>query len=581
MKKIYSLLLLCCAALTASAVSMPRNFQIKKGVKRNVVETPAILPATDITEEGFTANWKAVPGTETYSVLVYEPATAKVAGNYTILHETFDLVSLGSTVEPYFPDETLVELSDYDWTITPDWQGYWPVFAQGKVSGIIYSPYIDLTNDGGKFTVTIEVEGQGGAQVVLTSVGENDNKEVVKFDLTQTGTNTFTHTFTNGCHDTYLTFVDNGVLNDPDQIYADKYDFLDEITVTQNLKAGDLALRLVGTAETARTSQSFATMPYRYGATQLAYDVQANVLIPGPDYPFDEFDYEVERSAYSPLEYVTLLGGETPGPGPDDPTPGDDDPVVDGNKLYVGNYLEPTAKDVEDGTVWIRAPYNFAYKYSGSQIIYTAEMLKGLKPGDMITEIAFKYQDQGSFIDVVSDLRLVAQNSEVTCFDPKPDTNKYPWIEFDSSKATLFEYTASLWYMEDEEIVILLAEPLVYDGNSIVLTCWTENYGGEAMATGSIVKYTDKLQTQVYGHDSETFETVYETGYNYPYQTPEKFVPAARFTFNRTSGIGSITVGETSTDAVYYDLQGRRVANPAAGFYIRRTADGAEKVLVK
>lgn len=578
MKKIYSFLLFSCIAFAASAVSMPRHFQVKKGVKRSVVATPVTLPATDVTTEGFTANWQAVPGTETYSVLVYEPATAKVDGAYTLLHETFDLVDKGSTIEPYFPDESFVELSAYDWTFTPDWQGYWPVFAQGKVSGIIYSPYIDLVHDGGKFTVTIEVEGQATAEVRLTSVGETEEQAI--FTLYQTGTNTFTHTFTNGCHDTYLTYVDYGIVDDPEGNYTDKYDFLDEITVTQNLKAGDLALRLVATAETARTSQKFTTLPYRYGATELAYDVQSNVLIPGPDYPEDEWDYEIERSAYSELQYVTLVDNENPD-NPDDPQPGDDDPVIDGNKLYVGNYTDPTDKDAEDGTVWVRAPFNFQYKYSGSQIIYTPAMLKGLKEGDVITEIAFKYGDFGSFVVVNSDLHVVAQNSEAICFDPKPDTDKYPWIEYDASKATSFEYETELYYYEPEEIVVPLAEPLVYDGKSIVLTCWGENFGEEAMAAFSYVKYIDTKNTQVYGSDSQTFETVIESGYNYPYMTPEKFVPVTRFTFTRTSGIGSVTVADEATDAVYYDLQGRRVSNPAAGLYIRRTAEGAEKVLVK
>ncbi|MDE5785437.1 MAG: hypothetical protein K2H98_02800 [Duncaniella sp.] len=582
MKHLYSFLLLSCAAVAVSAAPVPRHLQIKKGVKRNVVETPVTLPATDITAEGFTANWKAVPGTETYSVLVYEPATAKVAGNYTILHETFDLVSAGTTVEPYFPDEAYVNLSDYDWTFTPDWQGFWPVFAQGKVSGMIYSPYIDLTNDGGKFTVTFDVEGQGGAMVMLTSYGDNDSKEAVEFVLTQTGTNTFTHTFTNGCHDTFLTFVDYGILDDPEGNYTDKFDFLDEITVTQELKAGDLALRLVGTAETARTSQSFATLPYRYGATQLAYDVQANVVIPGPDYPYDDTDYDVERSLYSPLEYVTLLDNENPGPGPDDPGTGDDDdPIVNGNTLYVGNYENPTNQDIEEGTWWIRSPFQWYTRYSASQIIYTAEMLKGLKAGDVITEVAFKYQDQGCFAFLTADLRIVAQNSEMTQFDPKPDTDKYPWIEFDSSKATLLEYSAELFYMTDEEIVFVLGEPLVYDGNSVVLTCWSENHGDEAQGVASFVKYGTTRNTQVFGSDSETFETVYETGYNYPYQTPEKFVPVAKFTIDRLSGINTVTVGEADAEAVYYDLQGRRVSAPSAGLYIRRTAEGAEKVIVK
>lgn len=47
-----------------------------------------------------------------------------------------------------------------------------------------------------------------------------------------------------------------------------------------------------------------------------------------------------------------------------------------------------------------------------------------------------------------------------------------------------------------------------------------------------------------------------------------------------TSGIGSIAA-EDEVEAVYYNLQGVRVANPANGLYIRVAGDKAEKVIVK
>ena len=49
---------------------------------------------------------------------------------------------------------------------------------------------------------------------------------------------------------------------------------------------------------------------------------------------------------------------------------------------------------------------------------------------------------------------------------------------------------------------------------------------------------------------------------------------------NLTSGIGSIAA-EDEVEAVYYNLQGVRVANPANGLYIRVAGDKAEKVIVK
>lgn len=50
-------------------------------------------------------------------------------------------------------------------------------------------------------------------------------------------------------------------------------------------------------------------------------------------------------------------------------------------------------------------------------------------------------------------------------------------------------------------------------------------------------------------------------------------------TLTGIEGIGA----EAGADAPaeYYDLQGRRVANPVSGLYIRRTGSKVEKVFVK
>ena len=46
------------------------------------------------------------------------------------------------------------------------------------------------------------------------------------------------------------------------------------------------------------------------------------------------------------------------------------------------------------------------------------------------------------------------------------------------------------------------------------------------------------------------------------------------------AGIGEIAA-PAQTEAVYYDLQGRRVATPSAGLYIKVAGGKAEKVMVK
>lgn len=273
------------------------------------VSTPVTLPATDITPTGFTANWKATPGASLYQVTTYEPITVDSDGKYIVLEEGFNYIELGTFLEPYFPDEIYVNLDDYDMVDTPDWQGYLPVFARGMVGGIVYSPYIDLTNDGGKFTVNLSVAGWAGAMVKLTATGsKTETKELY---LTENGLNEFAVEFTCGCHDTYLTFVDYGIVNDPTGDYADRWDFIDNIQIIQDLKKGDQVLRLVELYETAEdsgeTSHGFYDMKYHNGAKHMAYDVMAiSVVYNDPD---DDWDYDVYYSDYSPLEHVMMLAG--------------------------------------------------------------------------------------------------------------------------------------------------------------------------------------------------------------------------------------------------------------------------------
>ena len=50
---------------------------------------------------------------------------------------------------------------------------------------------------------------------------------------------------------------------------------------------------------------------------------------------------------------------------------------------------------------------------------------------------------------------------------------------------------------------------------------------------------------------------------------------------NEEAGVGSVTVSDENSPVEYFNLQGMRVENPAAGLYIRRHGNTTEKVLVK
>ena len=597
MRKIYSLIVLGSVTLSAMATAPLAgvNARLAKAqgsshpLKSRVISrasnlsAPTVLPATDVTETGFTANWKAVPGAATYTLSVYNPVTVASDGEYQLLNESFNLVSKGTFSEPYFDDNMVVYLSDYDWTYTPDWMVYNGAFARGMVTGVVYSPYIDLTNDGGKFTVTFDVTGYAGGKVVLKSNGETTEEQT--FNLTETGLNTFTHTFTNGVHDTYLTFVDYGVPSDEDNLYSDLYDFLDEITISQNLKKGDLALLPVACEEPEKNTYTFESLPYAYGAVKLAYDVQANIVEWGD--PNDPWDYEIFYSPFSDLMYVEL-GNQQGGEGP--VTPPTTDPTDPENPnegeivVYVGEFENPGQKEITQGagSWWERAPFQWYTRYSGTQMIYNAEYLEGLQVGDQIKEIVYKYGDEGSFVEVEADLTLYVENTSVSTFPKKVGTDTYLWVDMDASSSKSEQaYSIELYYMEDEELHFVLDKPLTYEGGNLLVTCWSDcTNEAEAMAVITYAMRTRDYSTMSCGDDFISFPTVYDTGEQFPYMGPNKYLPVTKIVADRNNSVSTIATPEAQAE--YYNLQGIRVAQPAAGgVYIMRRGTETQKVYIR
>ena len=301
-----SLLFLVAAAVAAGAQAAP--FKAAKA-HRAADGAPVVLPATNVTANGFTANWKAVPGVDGYSVMVFTKTTVPADGTYTVAHEDFNLIAAGSVIEPYWVDEYMIDLSAPEWDVvmTPNWSaGPYPSFAGGKIGGVIYSPYMDLTNNGGKYTVEIGVQGQAGAEYMVRSVGTGAEQRQTK-KLPLSGYNTLTFEFDNGSHDTFLVFVDNGFPDDPyDESKMEAYCYLDDVAVMQDLRAGDEVLQLVDINEAVdapATSCDFTNMRFLYGATTVYYDViGASLYYPDPD----DWYYETTYTPYSDLQRVDL-----------------------------------------------------------------------------------------------------------------------------------------------------------------------------------------------------------------------------------------------------------------------------------
>lgn len=303
MKKTYAILLgllVCFGASAAASKPMKTNPQ-----RRLVNVTPTALPATDITTSGFTANWQNVAGADGYAVFCYEPTIVEEAGTYAIVDETFNLVNIGSTVEPVWDEGFSCTLDkDYDFTFSPDWVVIGAAFAKGMVSGNLYTPYCDLTNDNGRYKLILDLVAQAGT--IITCRSEGATTETQTKICTETGGNLLEFEFTNGSHDTYIYIVDNGIQGDDEGQYANLLSWFDEVIITQDLQPGDKVLRLVDMNEAVdapATSCRFDDMKFLYNATNLCFDLYAAYVYEDWD---DPWSYEVDYSKYSNMVDVTL-----------------------------------------------------------------------------------------------------------------------------------------------------------------------------------------------------------------------------------------------------------------------------------
>lgn len=317
MKKFYTTILLAATAFGCMAASGTEP--AKALPLRTIAVTPEVLPATEITETGFTANWEAVAGAEGYCMFVYEPVQIESAGTYRVLDESFNLVNKGSTVEPEFDGNFSCSLDkDYDFTFTPDWTVIGCAFAKGMVSGNIYTPTTDLTNNDGKYTLVLDIVGQQGTIISVKSVGSTTVTKTAVLDTPGGGQLRFD--FENGNHETYLYIVDMGIEGDDDGTYANVLSFFDNIAIEQDLQAGDTVLRLVtlnDNISTPATSARFDNMKFLYDAKHLCYDFYAAYMFYND--PDDPWDYDVDYSNFSALQPVDLATSGAAAPEVADP----------------------------------------------------------------------------------------------------------------------------------------------------------------------------------------------------------------------------------------------------------------------
>lgn len=152
------------------------------------VSTPTVLPATNITENGYTANWTCGPKADYYRVEQVQQTTLdKDVDDFEVLYEDFskvvseytedDLDSYGAEpgeyTDRYMPIDDLTHLAGWKASSTQrinGWLGGMASAGDGTIAGAIVTPAIDLSHNDGECKVKVRAWGYQGDWLVIQGV---------------------------------------------------------------------------------------------------------------------------------------------------------------------------------------------------------------------------------------------------------------------------------------------------------------------------------------------------------------------------------------------------------------------------
>lgn len=246
------------------------------------LDAPVVKAATNVTENGFTANWEAVKDAENYELSVYSQETFNENTTKTILSEDFSKVTIGKFDSVDF-GKTQEELNDY--TKIPGWYGEYHAFAAGYMVLSPFSGDAKLTTPvlsmGNKVTVKLNMAEAAygkyytGGQLTVSLYNETETSDELAeskvIEITDGEFKDYTFTSSKGSDKSYLVFSYSG---------SNKI-FFDNIEIEKDFVAGEKLSILVSTLQTAETSakvdMTFTTgLDYFYSVSAIATTVDSS-----------------------------------------------------------------------------------------------------------------------------------------------------------------------------------------------------------------------------------------------------------------------------------------------------------------
>lgn len=235
---------------------------------------PEALPASHVTNEGFTANWSPVAEAEGYNLTVYVVETVKEEKDVAVISEDFGGFKEGTVAKPVYPS-----LSEYldAYTHKPGWYAYAHLYAADLLGlapfssnpATLTTPVKDLSGNGGTFTLQVRMGGTFAGQYVagdVVTINIYNGETLVKStDVT----------LSEGLADYEFTFSEGNAATTVEFSYAGTSHrvWIDSVRIIQHKKAGDELVSLGATHDAGNTTSLKLAYPftdtisYRYAVT--------------------------------------------------------------------------------------------------------------------------------------------------------------------------------------------------------------------------------------------------------------------------------------------------------------------------
>ena len=219
------------------------------------LDTPEATEATEVSKNGFRANWNSVDNAAYYNLTTVSEYKIPQSGTFVLADENFDNVKRGTIYDPvYNPIGCVFD----QYTKYPDWSGYITLLADGMIglknyyaldnapfSSLISPVYKTNATNPGNIKLTISAKMVNATMHTKLNVSLIDaatgnyagyGKQSVELNQTTTS-----YDFDLGASNNYYINISFEDPYDPSGLYSTV--FIDDIKITQEMKAGTLLTR--------------------------------------------------------------------------------------------------------------------------------------------------------------------------------------------------------------------------------------------------------------------------------------------------------------------------------------------------